>query len=176
MFPRKSMRLMGSSLMIVCMFLSVWAMASLLHARVGSSAFEVPGATTLGTCKEPCSDTGVSSLVECLHLSGSTCETNACILNSYRTLQCVECKNAAPGAANCEYHQDTGQWARWEIWREMPCNSTTRSDLNLGECGLLMLHGSLYHSTYTPCVTGSCYGEIYQGVDQATQWGRPVCD
>lgn len=172
MLHKKSMRVMGVSLAVASMLLSVSAISSLLGASTG---FNESGALLSG-CKEPCFDSCYVSVTECLHLGGPTCETNACQIN---TLQYMRCEEGSPGSGKdpCEYVLDGRRWARWEIWREMSCQSTTESVLNFGDssCAVGRPLSEVSSTAYTPCIIAGCNGPIYDNFDKATLLGAVIC-
>ena len=144
---------MGISLLVIAMLLSIWAMTSVLHAR------EVSGGLTLPDCKDPCVDYKITSVVECLHLSGSTCETDRCTINNLRYMECTE-GTAGCGETDCEYHKDYSDWWRSEYIRWHSCNSTTPASGNYGnDCAI---SGTGNKSWSTPCIwSGGCNGELW---------------
>lgn len=168
MFYKKNRRRVGISLAAVSMLLSIWGITSILQAQVSSSDFDVAGGLTMSGCKDPCDDTWITGLTECQHLTGSTCETDACMLNSLRYLKC-DCGSAGPGEDDCEYYLDDTDWQRWEIHRTMTCNSTTPYTLLYGTCA----KSGIYDGANTPCVYNECFGEILR--DHATAWSRARC-
>jgi len=173
MYREKSKRLGGISLAIVSMLLSTCAMTSMLHARVGPSGFDVSGGATLWNCKDPCIDWCLTSVIECLDLTGSTCETDRCTINSLRYLYCRCPGDASPGADDCVYHMDSGDWWRAEYIRWHACNSTTY-DWDWYKEKYCAKDGLGNSSWSTPCIwTGSCTGALWRYHEYTP---RPRCD
>src|SRR5210317_201938 len=125
MYYAKSRTLMGGSLAVVAMLLLVWALTSVLHARVGSSTFDVSGGTILNTCKEPCQDYHITSMTECRDPGGGNpCDTTKCSVNGLRYLLCVCDGDAEPDADDCDFVTASYDWWRSEYQRHMSCSSS----------------------------------------------------
>jgi hypothetical protein len=173
MYREKSSWRGGISLAIVAMLLSTWAMTSMLHARAGSSPFDVSGGYTFGNCKDPCIDYELKHVVECLDLTGSICETDRCTLNTLRFLYCRCPGDASPGADDCEYHYDSSDWWRAEYIRWHSCNSTTYK-WELYKDKYCAKDGNGNSAWSTPCIwTGSCTGALWLYQEYKP---RPRCD
>ena len=153
---------MGGSLAIVAMLLSIWALTSMLHAQVGFSTFDVSGGLTLATCKDPCSDTHITSMTECYHpdKEDPNCSKLACAIQNIRYLVCTECEDAEPEADDCEYYRDYFDWWRSERIYYYDCNSTTYDEEPYGDrCSVDYF---LNRGMETPCVwTAGCNGVEY---------------
>ena len=172
MFYKKHMQLNALPLVVACVVFSTWAVTSLLLARSGSSPSDVFGGPSLAGCIEPCDDSTIGILEECQHLSGDTCEDDACMVNRVTTVLCEEGEEED----ECEYHTDPNQWARWETHKEMYCPWEVPGILDLGDCGIMSPQpGQYVHSGGTPCWidVGTCVGDIF--FSDATVMGRPLC-
>jgi hypothetical protein len=170
MFYEKSNKLMGVSLAVVSLLLSIWGMTSVLHAQSGFAALDVSGTLTYAGCKVPCVDTWIDDMIECLDTTGSPpCNTQMCDINNFRYLECTPCDSSNKDDDDCKYHLDNNQWLRWETVRVMNCTSTTPGYIFLDKCN----RAGNYEGFYTPCINGECTGDLYSHT--ATEWGRAVC-
>ncbi|QDU11042.1 hypothetical protein [Gimesia aquarii] len=129
------------------------------------------GLTAAENCKEPCSDTGLTSVIECADYKGEVgqCELDKCFLNTVRLLKCTPPPGpAGSGNQACQWGEDPLDWQRWIIEREDDCTDGGPNTDTFGVC-----EGSPYSAAYTPCTTSSCTGTLI--ADQAWELDRPIC-
>lgn len=162
-----------------------WMIGSAVFACPTKSEFDtVVGGIKIfvngNACKDPCSDTGITGVVECDDLAGVVggCVLTRCTLNSLRYVTCVEPANAGSGESDCEYHWDNNDWWRWIIVRT-PDGGCTDGNQQSGNYGgtLCSADGNGNPSWWTPCISNNgCTGPIFMGIDRAEPpLRRPRC-
>lgn len=140
-----------------------------LTATIVFAAMEEPhkfGAALAGNCKQPCSDTWITSVEECddvagippEHRTANGCHDSRCTINNIRY---IVCSSPETEGNNCVWHRDPNDWVRWVTVREMPCTDLGAYTWDPGPCAGNQQFGPVD----TPCKSNGCSGPIYDNQD-----------
>jgi hypothetical protein len=131
---------------------------------------DVFGAGLHAGCKEPCDDSGVRYMNECMDENGEPpCDDRAFMENTFRYVTCA----TTGETGDCALSIDNGQWMRYVIYKragDERCPSGGPVQWDFGDC-----EGCPSPGIYTPCVTDETWGEIISPPSPALTMGRIIC-
>jgi hypothetical protein len=141
-----------------------------VYLYIGSPRFPaLYGADIAADCKEPCKDDNELIVKECDDLDGivGQCVITRCMVNKLLYLTCTPKADAGSTAADCQYWNDKSATSRWITVKIQDCDDKGYQKYDKGECADFAGRGNYVD---TPCVTDTCEGDIYDGIDNQPEW------
>lgn len=134
------------------------ASTAIVHGYISTSDFRnVRGAQLHSGCKNPCDDSSVRELHECLHLPGmgDNCDIRGCTQWEIRYVICA----TSGESGDCTWATDPNDWgAFFTMYTNMQqdvCANSGHMEWLFDDC-----QGNGTNGDETPCVTDECNDEV----------------